>query len=195
MIKARIIRPAVLLPTLLLGAYALAGEPVLHEQHTIAVKTSGAEIFETDLTQLAVGESRTFTTDAGKTIDVIRTADGAEVYIDGELVDISSASYSGDHAVIHREVQVECISDDAGDTDCNHDIAFIGGDAGDLLDAQVIHKQYEVICDSGDDCADMVWVESDGDLDYAFETLEDPGSDGERVIVIRKHRQESVTED
>jgi hypothetical protein len=191
--KASITRITALIPTLLLGMTALAGEPVIHEQHTIALKTSGSEVFEADLNELAIGESRSFVTDAGQSVDLIRTAEGAEVYIDGKLVDIGSVGLDGDHHVLHKEASVECFSDGDGETDCDHDVVF-SGDAADGV-VKVVHKQFEVVCDGDEKCDDMVWVEADGDFAYAYETLEDAAGDDHKVVVIRKHIEETVMED
>ena len=50
-----------------------AGEPV----ETVA---------DTDISHLGVGDAETIYTESGKTIDLLRTEDGVEVYVDGELL-------------------------------------------------------------------------------------------------------------
>jgi len=54
----------------------------------IALKTDNFELTKTDISALLVGEAETIETDSGKVIDILRTADGVEIYIDGELLEI-----------------------------------------------------------------------------------------------------------
>ncbi len=54
----------------------------------IALNTDDFNLHETDISELTIGESQTIGTDSGKVIDLLRTADGVEVYIDGELLDM-----------------------------------------------------------------------------------------------------------
>lgn len=115
----------VLFTILLFSAGALAGD-TLHQHHVIKIKAGADEAFEADLLELAVGESETFVTESGKTIDLIRTTEGVEVYIDGELLDLGGPSPDGVHKVIHRRVSVECQSD-TDNEDCDH-LVWLGAD-------------------------------------------------------------------
>jgi hypothetical protein len=176
---------ALLAGGLLLCSTAVAGE-TLHQQHTIKIKTADAEVIEADLQDLAVGESKTFTTDSGKAIDLIRTANGVEVYVDGEMIDLAGGNLHEAHKVIHKSVSVECLSEGDAEAECEHDVVFIGeGDADSEGHANVIHKRFEVVCAEGEECDEMVWVDADGDFNYEVETLHE-GDDGHHVIVIEK---------
>ena len=79
-------------PVFALAAFAfLAGTSVqaeTEEKMIIALKTHEFELTETDISTLAIGEAQTIETESGKVIDILRTADGAEIYIDGELLDM-----------------------------------------------------------------------------------------------------------
>ena len=54
------------------------------EKIVIALKTHDFDLAETEVSSLAVGESQTIETESGKVIDILRTTDGVELYIDGE---------------------------------------------------------------------------------------------------------------
>ena len=45
----------------------------------IALKADEFELHETDLSHLGVGDAETIVTDSGKTIDLLRTAEGIEI--------------------------------------------------------------------------------------------------------------------
>ena len=71
-----------------------------------------------DISSLLVGESQTIETDSGKIIDVLRTADGIEIYVDGELLDIdfNGEGLHEDH-MVGKHVEVICGYDEECDTD------------------------------------------------------------------------------
>lgn len=176
-----------LLATAALAASAMAGEP-RHEQHLIKIKTGDAELFEADLKDLAIGESRSFVTGGGKTVDLIRVQDGVEVYVDGVLLDLGDAQVHGAH-VVHKNVEVTCDGDSADD--CTHDVMFIGeGDVADG-DVKVIRKHVEIVCEDGEDCESFEWDSAGGEFDV--EVLHEAG-DHEKVIVIQK-QSETYSED
>jgi len=58
------------------------------EKMIIALKTDDFEMTNTDISSLAIGESQTIETDSGQVIDLLRTADGVEIYVDGELLEM-----------------------------------------------------------------------------------------------------------
>jgi hypothetical protein len=123
-------------------------EKIEHEQIVIALSTDDFELAETDLSDLEVGDAETIMTESGKRIDLLRTEDGVEVYVDGELVD------TGMH----------------------------GGE--NLHDGHtVVHKHVEVICDTDEDCEEMVWMSEDEEFD--MESLHEQGHH-EKVIIIKK---------
>ena len=84
----------------------------------IALKTDHFELAEIDVSDLLVGESQTIETDSGKIVDVLRTADGIELYIDGELLDIDFAG-EGLHENHMMANHLEVICED--DEDCDRD--------------------------------------------------------------------------
>ena len=88
-------------------------EVVKEEKIVIALSTDDFTIEETDLGHLAVGDAETIVTDSGKTIDLLRTEDGIEVYVDGELLDMHGAHE--EHHAVHK-IKVVCDGDEA---DCD----------------------------------------------------------------------------
>jgi len=146
-------------PIFTLAALALLSttsvQAASEDKIVIALKTDSFELTETDISTLAIGESQTIETDSGTVIDLLRTADGAEIYVDGELLDIDFEGES-----LHED--------------------------------HMIRKHVEVICDSDDECEEMVWA-SDGE-DFELDELHEMHMQGEghKVIVIKK---EIVTQD
>jgi hypothetical protein len=96
-------------------AFAGGADPVEEEQIVIALSTDDFELAETDISGLAVGDAQTFMTDSGKQIDLLRTEEGVEIYVDGELID---AGLHGEHdlheghRVVHKHVEVICDTDE-----------------------------------------------------------------------------------
>ncbi|MBT8071551.1 MAG: hypothetical protein HKP21_09300 [Xanthomonadales bacterium] len=160
------------------------------EKMVIALKTTDFELTETDISDLAIGEARTIETDSGKVIDVLRTADGAEIYVDGELLEMNIADEGthGQHTV-SEHVEVICHDEE----DCDTNVVIVGGNDHENSDHVILHKEIEVSCsdeEEGTRCADkMVW-RSDGeekDIEELHEMHEDSGD--HKVIVIRKHAE------
>jgi hypothetical protein len=98
----------------------LAGE---HPEHSvehenmmvIALKTDDFELAETDVSHLEIGDAETIYTQSGKTIDLLRTAEGIEIYVDGELLETGLEGEDGiheGHHIVHKRVEVECESDE-----------------------------------------------------------------------------------
>lgn len=106
------------------------------EKIVIALKTNDFELAATDISDLAIGDAETIVTESGKTIDLLRTADGVEIYVDGELVETPHLSgMSGDHhgeSIVHKKVMIECETvDDSGvSSTCEDEMIFVtDGDA------------------------------------------------------------------
>ena len=101
-----------------LGAAALsAGE----DKMVIALTTDDFELAETDVSDLEIGDSETIYTQSGKTIDLLRTADGIEIYVDGELLELGLDGEEGiheGHHIVHQHVEVDCDTEE----DCDLDI-------------------------------------------------------------------------
>ena len=95
------------------------------EQIVIALSTDDFELAETDISDMEVGDAQTFTSESGKRIDVLRTEHGAEIYVDGELIEVGS---HGDdelhlgHKVVNAHVEVICHSED----DCEKTVLISG---------------------------------------------------------------------
>lgn len=191
-----------LCPIFTLAVFALlATTSVLAENEykmVIAVKTDNFELTETDISTLAIGESQTIETDDGKIIDILRTADGAEIYVDGELLDINfdaEVLHEGLHEkhIIRKHVQVIC--DDQEECD-NHVMIIADGvdesahwisEIGELV---LMAEDIEFFCsdeEEGSDCSDHVMWIADGD-DIDIEVLHElhMSDEDHQVIVIKK---------
>ena len=164
------------------------------EKMVIALKTDHFELAETDISALAIGEAKTIETESGKVIDILRTTDGAEIYIDGELLEMNFYDEDPhDEHVIRKHVEVIC---EEGD-DCNkHQVIHAEGDT-DISEWMIeegeniiIHKEIELSCtddEDGTSCSDnMVWISDGEEID--MEELHKSHADGEghKVIVIKR---------
>jgi len=171
------------------------------EKMIIALKTDDSEMAEADISDLAIGESHTIETESGKVIDILRTADGAEIYVDGELLDMGQHG-EGLHEAHEMQTHVEIICEDG--EECDRNVFIMAGDDANAewvtKDGEniIIHKEIEISCSSDEEsteCSEkMVWV-SEGD-DADLEKLHEMHIKGEgedhKVIIIKKH---IVTED
>ena len=98
------------------GTLAVAGEhaaDAAEKKMVIALKTDDFEIEETDVSHLGIGDAETFLTESGQTIDVLRTEDGVEVFVDGEAIDLGGGwdtAVHGDHEIVRKHVEVICES-------------------------------------------------------------------------------------
>ena len=124
-----------LLFTILCAVPAFADTP---EKMIIKLKTDEFEIAETDISDLQVGDAETIVTDSGKIIDLLRTADGVEIYIDGEMLeipDLSGAGLDGGmHTIIHKQKHLECLvdGDDESEWECADELAFFSDEDSDF---------------------------------------------------------------
>jgi hypothetical protein len=181
----------------------LASSPLLaggQKEVVIALKTGDFELVETDVSEMAVGEARTIETENGKMIDILRTTDGAEVYIDGELLEMNAGS-DGERHELHRiEKHVEIICDD--DENCNKEVFVVALDEGEQFDLTgtkgdtvIFHREIELSCtdsEEGTSCDQAVLVNTDGDIDVEELHHLQEGEKGHKFIVIKK---EILTED
>ena len=164
------------------------------EKMVIALKTNDFELTETDISALAIGEGQTIETEGGKVIDILRTADGAEVYVDGELLEMDF-----DHEGLHEEhmvrKHVEIICDE--DEECDKNVVILTGEDDHISDFMtedghtvIIHKEIELSCTDGDEgtnCDEkLVWVSEDEDIDLEELHEMHQGEQGHKVIVIKK---------
>ena len=183
-------------PVFTLAALALisASSVGAETEMIIALKTDNFELIETDISTLAVGEAKTIETDSGSIIDILRTADGAEVYVDGELLemDFDHGDQHGKH-MIKKHVEVIC----EGDEECDENvITVLSGDEDsphwmvEEGENVVIHKEIEISCsdeEEGTHCIDkMIWVSDGEDIDLEELHEMHKGEEGHQVIVIKK---------
>jgi hypothetical protein len=187
--------------TLLASGFALSAQVFGSHEHgdqhqtMIALHTDDFELAETDVSDLAIGESKTIVTESGKTIDLLRTEDGMEIYLDGELLDLefgSGAELHSDHAGLHKKIEVVC----TGADDCEETVwVSESGDehisAGhDGTKTRVIKREIIIECDTEDDCSERKIFIAEGDA--ADLDLEATGGD---VHVIRLHEDEAGLQD
>lgn len=170
------------------------------DKMVIALKTNDFELTETDISALAIGEAQTIQTESGRVIDILRTADGAEIYVDGELLEMKyDDEDQHEEHMVRKHVEVICENGE----ECDKNVFILAGDddhAQGLVDGEghgvFIHREIELSCTDDDEdtsCTDhMVWT-SDGeevDLEELHEMHE--GEKAHKIIVIKK---EIVTED
>jgi len=167
--KYKIILFLALLVFAFAAASLSAGEDAekIHEtKMVVALKTDDFELIETDISDLEVGQSEIITTESGKTIDLLRTVDGVEIYVDGVLLETGLAEFDGDHGdhkVIHKKVEIICDDDE----DCaDIDLDTLHGEAHRVV---MIHQDHD-------------GMEIHGDEDMELHS----GEHAEKVIVIRK---------
>jgi hypothetical protein len=182
-------------PIFTLAAFALiaANSVYAETEIIIALKTDNFELTETDISALAIGEAKTIETESGSIIDILRTTDGAEIYVDGELLemDFDHEGIHGEH-MIKKHVEVICESDE----DCGEHVIVLSGDedVSDWVtekgDNIFIHKEIELSCtddEEGTSCSDkMIWVSEGEDIDLEEIHEMHKGEDSHKVIVIKK---------
>lgn len=163
----------------------------------IEVETDSFKLAATDVSSLAVGESKTIETESGKVVDILRTLDEFEIYVDGELLDLGlHHDPDSEMHVISNHVEVFCDEDD--EDQCGKHIFIHTRDAEGLTtwitegDEDVfVHKNIEITC--SDDPEDgeevnckhfMIMTAGDGQVD--IESMHEAHEDGEgrKVIVI-----------
>jgi len=120
-------------------------ETVVEEKIVIALETDDFAIEETDLSHLAVGDAETIITESGKTVDMLRTEDGVEIYVDGELLD-TGGMHDGHHTVHRIEIICDGDEDDCADLEAmaaiedieidkihsdGHEVIIVRGDGDD----------------------------------------------------------------
>ena len=170
------------------------------EKMIIALQTDDFELAETDISSLAIGEAKTIETDSGKVIDILRTNDGAEIYVDGELLEMNfNEDNLHEEHMMEKHVEIICDNEE----ECDENIFVLSGDGHEesewvTADGEhvTIHSEVEVICsddEEGSHCDhEMLLISDDVDLDLE-ELHEQHGSDeAHKVIVITKVH---VTED
>jgi len=108
------------------------------EKMVIALKTNDFELTETDISTLAIGEAQTIETESGRVIDILRTAEGAEIYVDGELLEMNTDADGPDEK--HRvEKQVTVVCEEAG-TSCSEHVVW--NSDGEEIDLEELHEMH-----------------------------------------------------
>jgi len=159
----------------------------------IALKTDAFELAQTDISALAIGEAKTIETESGSIIDILRTADGAEIYVDGELLEMDF-DHEGLHEghMVKKHVEVICTDDEA----CDEHVIVLSDDVDvsnwpvEEGENVVIHKEIELTCSDEDEtghCEDkMIWVSEGEDIDLEKIHEMHNGEQGHKVIVVKK---------
>lgn len=183
-------------PIFTISAFALiaANSVYAETEMVIALKTDKFELTETDISTLAIGEAKTIETDSGSIIDILRTPDGAEIYVDGGLVEMDF-DHEGMHEghMIRKHVEVICEDDE----DCDEHVITIMGSDEDIPhwvneegENVFIHKEIEISCTDEEDetrCEDkMIWVSDGGDINLEEIHEMHEGEGAYKVIVIKK---------
>lgn len=180
--------------------FSISVQAETSEKMVIALKTNDFELTETDISALSIGEAKSIETDSGKVIDILRTADGAEIYVDGELLEMN-LDEEGLHEehMVKEHVEIYC----DGDEECDENIIILAGDGNEpseLAKADgeniIIIKEVEITCDddeTGTDCSEqMIWISDDGDIDIEKLHEEHQDREGHKIVVIKKTQ---MTED
>ncbi|MCH9650780.1 MAG: hypothetical protein K0U98_21305 [Deltaproteobacteria bacterium] len=206
-------RTLLLLTAALVFAPAFAqASPDNDEQRRVKVLIADdgdMETHEFDLEDMYVGETREFTTDSGRVLEVTRTEDGQTITLDGEEINLHATAHmdhehqhgedhehgDGHRVRIHKEVIVE---GEDGDDDEGRKVRKIiridngGGDVDiDVLDGS-LEGLLEIDCEDGDEeCSEdnlrariLAVVGDDVDAD-----------DGDVVIIKKRIRHEEDDED
>ena len=119
----------IILLTVTIFAFNAASLSAGEEKMVIALKTDGFELAETDISNLEIGDAETIYTESGKTIDLLRTAGGVEIYVDGELLETGLNGEEGiheGHHIVHRQVEVDC--DPEEDCDADFELESLHGE-------------------------------------------------------------------
>jgi hypothetical protein len=139
------------LPLLLTAPQVMAVEDAesAAEKHIIvAVKGDDLELAKTDISHLGVGDAETVYTDDGKTVDLLRTGDGVEVYVDGELVATGpNPNLDAGPGKAHKRIQIIC-KDEEEESNCE-DLAML--ELGDIDPEALGADGQQVIVIRGDD--------------------------------------------
>ena len=176
-------------PLMLLGAMLMTcpaqADDTGHTTHLVRVATGASDIIEADVSALELGESQSFVTDSGRTVDILRVPEGIELYLDGELIETGELSATlEDRLALHEElVTIDCDEETQGDcADLIEDLAHAHADGMKVI---IARQHVEEICDQDGNCDRSVWISQDGDMTIDIDADIQHDKDHE-VIVIRK---------
>ena len=180
----------------------LAGEPaetIVEEKIVIALETDDFAIEETDLSHLAVGDAETIVTESGKTVDLLRTDDGIEVYVDGELIEAG-----GTHDENHVVHQIRIVCDDEGE-DCSEDMTWMerledveieslheGGQKFIVISSEDGDFDVEQLPEGAHEVHGTVHIVKEIDVEVLDEAHEMHGDGEHEVIIIKKKVGEEI---
>jgi hypothetical protein len=168
--------------TLLYAGHAFAGE---QEKIVIQLKTDDFELAETDISELGIGESETIVTESGKIIDLLRTPDGVEIYVDGELMDVpgmgSHDGHHGDSVNVHKSIMIECEveGDEEIETSCAEDMHVLSGDGHKIWFSENENIDLGTLHEAGEGHK-IIRIHKSLDVDADVETIV------KKVIIIEK---------
>lgn len=162
----------------------------------VSIQTDSINLSGTDISSLAVGESKTIETESGQYIDLLRTVDAVEIYIDGELVDPHlTHDPEGEFHFISKHVEITCDDDHEGN--CKERVLIHTKDEDktsswsiEESDSGFAYEEIEITCtDDGDesDCAKrVVWITEGDEAETDIELLHEEHLDGKghKLIVI-----------
>jgi hypothetical protein len=174
------------LSALFLIAPAYGGEHGNDEPTIIMkLKSDEVELDEIDISDLEVGDAHTVFTDSGKTVDILRTVGGFEIYVDGEELKIPNEPLDMESLAgnVHygSDIEIECLSEDGNDCDA-HGMIIMPGDEDSEIDlsgkqAHVIKIHKEYIDEEG----------GDPNGESGHDNTHSEHSGAHKVIMIRKH--------
>jgi len=175
----------------------LATSPVQaenEEKMVIKIETDSFSLGTTDISSLGVGEVKTIETESGEVIDILRTLDEIEIYVDGELIELGfDHDPIGEVHMIRNHVQITCDEEDDGDCGRHFVIHTQGDERITTLitgedDNVFLHEEIEISCsDDGDEanCNNhVVWTTEGGEINIESLHEERMDAEGHRVIVI-----------
>ena len=106
-----------MISAMLFSTTSMAGD---QPEMIIDLETAEFHIEQLDISGLETGDVETIYTEDGKTIDVVRTDTGVDIFVDGEKLDLPGPGvhtmHADSHEARHVIVQIECESD--ADEDC-----------------------------------------------------------------------------
>lgn len=188
-----LLRPAfALLSFALLTSASVFAET--QEKIIIALQTGDFELAETDISNLAIGEAKTIETDSGKIIDILRTNDGAEIFVDGELLEMNfgDEDLHAEH-MMTKHVEVLCDGEDG----CDENIVILDSEGNETSEWVMsdgnhvsISHDVEITCSDDEDGThcdhQMVFISDDGDIDLDAIHEAHGSEDVNTRIVIKK---------
>ncbi|MCW8925215.1 MAG: hypothetical protein OQJ84_03080 [Xanthomonadales bacterium] len=159
----------------------------------VSIETDDISLTEMDVGSLAIGESKTIETETGQVIDLLRTVDDVEIYINGELVDIGFGHDPDSQIhVIRKHVEFAC--DEEDESSCEKHVVIRAGDDHDVFswalaeDAEMLlPDDIEITCfsDEDGDCVEhMAWITEGGEINIGSLHEEHLDVDGHKFIII-----------